>query len=143
MCSLPRGRGARRLRSSRRRLSHGGRTKMSEDKPTEKPEARSFWVTRRGLTILVGVVALTTAALTALLTNIFEKKVEQRNPYVRVVDVGEDDTDPARWGMNWPLQYDGYRRTAIPTRTRFGGHAGSEALPEEKIERDPWLRRMF
>ena len=27
--------------------------------------------------------------------------------------------------------------------TRFGGHGGSEALPEEKIERDPWLKRMF
>ena len=26
------------------------------------------------------------------------------------------------------------------TRTRFGG---SEALPEQKIERDPWLKRMF
>ncbi|NUO54271.1 MAG: ammonia-forming cytochrome c nitrite reductase subunit c552 [Polyangiaceae bacterium] len=116
---------------------------MSETKATEKPEPRSFWVTRRGLTLLVGVVALTTAALTALLTNIFERKVEQRNPYIRVVEVGEDDTDPARWGLNWPLQYDGYRRTAIPTQTRFGGHAGSEALPEEKIDRDRWLQRMF
>ena len=26
---------------------------------------------------------------------------------------------------------------------RFGGHGGSEALPEEKIDRDPWLKRMF
>jgi nitrite reductase (cytochrome c-552) len=33
--------------------------------------------------------------------------------------------------------------TAQATRTRFGGHGGSEALPEEKIERDPWLQRMF
>ena len=37
------------------------------------------------------------------------------------------------------------RTSARPrrTRTRFGGHGGSEALPEEKIERDPWLKRMF
>jgi hypothetical protein len=35
------------------------------------------------------------------------------------------------------------QRTALPTRTRFGGHGGSEALPDEKIERDPWLKRMF
>ncbi|MFP6643676.1 MAG: ammonia-forming cytochrome c nitrite reductase subunit c552 [Candidatus Latescibacterota bacterium] len=28
----------------------------------------------------------------------------------------------------------------MSTRTRFGGHGGSEALPAEKIERDPWLR---
>ena len=84
-----------------------------------------------------------TVAVAALLVNIFERKAEQRTPYVRVVEVGEDDTDPAKWGKNWPAQYDGYRRTALPTRTRFGGHGGNEAMPHEKIERDPWLRRMF
>jgi nitrite reductase (cytochrome c-552) len=60
-----------------------------------------------------------------------------------VVDVGEADTDPAKWGLNWPAQLDGYKRTATTTRTRFGGHGGNEAMPEEKIERDPWLKRMF
>jgi nitrite reductase (cytochrome c-552) len=92
------------------------------------------------LTLLVGVLA---AATTALLTDIFQKKAEQRNPYLRVVEVGENDTDPAKWGRNWPVQYDSYRRTALPTSTKYGGHGGSEALPAEKIERDPWLKRMF
>jgi nitrite reductase (cytochrome c-552) len=46
-------------------------------------------------------------------------------------------------GPNWPKQYDAYKRTALTTRTRFGGHGGSEAMPDEKIERDPWLKRMF
>jgi nitrite reductase (cytochrome c-552) len=96
----------------------------------------------RYLVLIVGVAAVA-AAVTALLTDIFRKKVEQRNPYVRVVEVGEDDTDPTKWAKNWPLQYDGYRRTELPTKTRYGGHGGSEALPDEKIERDPWLRRMF
>jgi nitrite reductase (cytochrome c-552) len=89
------------------------------------------------------VVATLSVGVTALLVNIFQKKVEQQNPYVRLVEVGENDTAAEKWGRNWPLQYDGYRRTAFPTRTRFGGHAGSEALPEEKITRDPWLARMF
>ncbi|MBN2311952.1 MAG: ammonia-forming cytochrome c nitrite reductase subunit c552 [Candidatus Hydrogenedentes bacterium] len=89
------------------------------------------------------VVAGATALVTALLVNIFERKSEARNPYVRLVDVGEDDTDPAKWGINWPKEYESYQRTAIATRTRFGGHGGSEALPAEKIERDPWLKRMF
>jgi len=92
---------------------------------------------------LVAVVALATAAVLALLTNIIERKAETKNPYVRVVEVTEDTTDPAVWGKNWPKQYDSYKRTALATRTRFGGHGGSEALPEEKIERDPWLKRMF
>ena len=58
-------------------------------------------------------------------------------------EVTEDTTDPAKWRANWPKQYDSYLLTAQTTRTRFGGHGGSEALPEEKIARDPWLKRMF
>jgi nitrite reductase (cytochrome c-552) len=91
-------------------------------------------------------VALATAAtlgITALLMNIAERKAEHRQPFVRLVEVSENDTDPAHWGKNWPSQYDGYKRTAITTRTRYGGHGGNEALPTEKIERDPWLQRMF
>src|SRR4051812_13187857 len=88
---------------------------------------------RARLAAIVVVVAAVTAGLTALLMNIFERKAEQRTPYVRVVEVGEDDTDPVTWGKNWPAQFDGYRRTAIPTRTRFGGHGGNEAMPQEKL----------
>jgi nitrite reductase (cytochrome c-552) len=93
--------------------------------------------------ILIVLVAAGTAALSALLINISERKAEQQKPFVRLVEVDEDTTDPAKWGINWPAQYDGYRRTALPTHTRYGGHGGSEALPEQKIERDPWLKRMF
>jgi len=104
---------------------------------------KSLFARRGAYIALTLFVAIAAAAVTALLTNIFQKKVEQRTPYVRVVEVGEDDTDPKKWAKNWPLQYDGYRRTELATKTRFGGHAGSEALPAQKIERDPWLKRMF
>lgn len=102
--------------------------------------------TRRGKTffaLLVLGTALAAAGLTALLLNIAERKAEGRSPWVLLRPVTEDDTDPAVWGVNWPKEYDTYQRTAITTRTRFGGHGGSEALPEEKIERDPWLKRLF
>jgi len=89
------------------------------------------------------VVAAVTAGIAALLVNINERKTEAKSTSVRLVEVTEDTTDPAVWGVNWPKQYDSYQRTAIATRTRFGGHGGSEALPAEKIERDPWLKRMF
>jgi nitrite reductase (cytochrome c-552) len=92
---------------------------------------------------MIIVVAVAFFAVVALLNNISERKSEARNPYVRLVEVDEDTTDPAVWGLNWPKQYDSYIRTALKTKTRFGGHGGSEALPEEKIERDPWLKRMF
>ena len=89
--------------------------------------------------VLAGLGALTTA----LLVNIYERKSEAKNPYIHLVEVGEDDTDPAKWGVNWPKHYESDQLTALATRTRFGGHGGSEALPEQKIERDPWLRRIF
>ena len=92
---------------------------------------------------LVVIVAIATAVVTALLVNIFERKTEAQQTYVRLVEVTEDTTDPAEWGINFPKQYDSYLRTAEATRTRFGGHGGSEALPDQKIERDPWLQRMF
>ena len=93
--------------------------------------------------VVIVLTALASVGVLALLTNIFERKSEAKNPYVRLVEVDENTTDPEVWGKNWPKQYDGYKRTALATRTRFGGHGGSEALPEEKIERDPWLKRMF
>jgi nitrite reductase (cytochrome c-552) len=111
---------------------------MSSQSPSDARARR-----RRLYALLTLAVALVTAGAVALLTNIFERKSEQRSPYVRLVEVGEDDTDPAKWGRNWPAQYDSYKRTALRTSTRFGGHGGSEALPEEKIDRDPWLKRMF
>ena len=93
--------------------------------------------------VVIAVVAVATALVTALLVNIFERKQEAAKPFVRLVEVTEDTTDPALWGVNWPKQFDSYLLTAQQTRTRFGGHGGSEALPAEKIERDPWLKRMF
>jgi nitrite reductase (cytochrome c-552) len=104
-----------------------------------RAEGKGRWLF---LAVAVGA-AVVTAGLAALLVNIAERKEEARRAYVVLRPVGEDDTDPAAWGVNWPKQHDSYRRTATATRTRFGGHGGSEALPEEKLERDPWLRRMF
>ncbi len=106
-------------------------------------ETPSWFQSRAAYGLLTAVVAAAAAGAAVLLVNISERKAEQRAPYLRVVDVGEDDVDAALWGQNWPAQYDGYKKTALRTSTRFGGHGGSEALPDEKIDRDPWLRRMF
>jgi len=107
--------------------------------PTSSPWYRARWV----YLALTAIVAVAAAAGGALIANISEKKAEQRHAFVRVVDVTDNDTDPKKWGQNWPAQYDSYQRTAQKTATKYGGHAGSEALPEQKIDRDPWLKRMF
>ncbi|MCA9402360.1 MAG: ammonia-forming cytochrome c nitrite reductase subunit c552 [Candidatus Omnitrophica bacterium] len=103
--------------------------------------SRSKAVFAYGLVVVVTAVA--TILVAALLMNIRQRKDEAKTRYVRVVDVDEDTVDPAVWGKNWPKQYESYLLTSLSTKTRFGGHGGSEALPEEKIERDPWLKRMF
>jgi nitrite reductase (cytochrome c-552) len=99
---------------------------------------------RRGralaIAAVLGVSAGVAFGAVALLTNIFQRKQEAKNPYLRMVDVTEETTDPTPWGMNWPRQMDGYLRTSDVSRTQYGG---SEALPTEKIERDPWLKRIF
>ncbi len=99
------------------------------------------------------VAAGAAAGATALLVNIFERKVEARNPFYRVVELTDTIEDPAIWGKNFPLQYDGYRRTVDQVRTRFGG---SEAVPRtptaidprsvvarSKLEQDPRLKAMW
>jgi nitrite reductase (cytochrome c-552) len=94
--------------------------------------------------VLLVVIALACAALVflvaGLLTSIVQRKQEARNPFVRLVEVTEETTDPAPWGINWSRQFDAYRRTAESTRTRFGG---SETLPAQKASAFPWLSRMF
>src|SRR5215468_4329652 len=97
---------------------------------------------RRGWMLLAigAIVAVMVFLVTGLLTNIFQRKQEAKNPYLRLVEVTDETTDSTPWGMNWPRQMDGYRRTADISRTQYGG---SEALPAEKIDRDPWLKRLF
>ena len=84
--------------------------------------------------LIGGAAAVGTVLVALLLTNIFERKVEARNPFYRVVELNDTITDPAVWGKNFPQQYDAYRRTVDMTRTRFGG---SEAMPRDPSDFDP------
>lgn len=111
---------------------------------------------RAGRGAIVGVAALAavaTAAVTALLVNIMERQQEAKNPFFRVVELDEDTDDPAVWGKNFPLQYDGYLQTVDQQRTRYGGsealpHAPTEADPrsivaQSRLDEDPRLRTMW
>src|SRR5664280_3633538 len=78
---------------------------------------------KRGLLIalVAGAFALGALGAAALLVNIAERKQEAKNSYVKLVEVTENDVDPAKWGTNWPREYDGYKRTSEPTHTKYGG----------------------
>lgn len=106
------------------------------------------------LLALVAVIAAVAAILGgALLTNIFERKQEGKNPFFRVVELTDDTVDPEIWGKNFPLQYDGYRRTVDQVRTRYGGSEAVHKTPKEsdprsivaqsRLEEDPRLKAMW
>jgi nitrite reductase (cytochrome c-552) len=102
---------------------------------------------------VVVLAAVAAIALAALLVNIFQRRQEARNPFYRVVELTDETTDPAIWGKNFPLQYDGYVKTVDQVRTRYGG---SEAVPrtptsadprshvaQSRLEEDPRLKTMW
>jgi nitrite reductase (cytochrome c-552) len=116
---------------------------MSEtiEPTTKQPDPPAIPRRRKFMFVaLVVAIALATAGVTALLMNVFTRQQEARVPFVRIVDVNEITSDPAEWGKNWPRQYDGYKQTAEVTKTQYGG---SEAMPQQKLDRDPWLKRMY
>jgi nitrite reductase (cytochrome c-552) len=115
---------------------------------TEKPRTRA-----RTLTLVAAVAAIAAVGITALLVNIFQRQLEARDPFHRVVELNDDIVDPAVWGQNFPIQYDGYKRTVDQVRTKYGG---SEAVPrtptaadprsivaQSRLEDDPRLRTMW
>jgi nitrite reductase (cytochrome c-552) len=119
--------------------------------PTPDRARRMSPVTLVLITALVA--ALAAAGGAALLVNIMERKEEAHNPFFRVVELTDQTEDPAVWGKNFPMQYDGYKRTVDQVRTRYGG---SEAVPrtpddvdprsvvaQSKLEEDPRLKTMW
>ncbi len=105
---------------------------------------RSFFKHRRSrgntrLLVMTFVAASLGALLiAALVVSMFTRKLEAQEPYVRVVEVDELSVDPEPWGLNWPHHYDGWKSTA---GDKFYG--GSSALPESKLDQQPWLKRLY
>ncbi|MBK9528399.1 MAG: ammonia-forming cytochrome c nitrite reductase subunit c552 [Acidobacteria bacterium] len=106
--------------------------------------------------VVVSVAFLAFAAAIlglGLLTNILERKNEAKNPFFRVVELTDDTTDPEVWGKNFPLQYDGYKKTVDQVRTRFGGSEAVHKTPKDsdprsmvaqsRLEEDPRLKTMW
>ena len=106
------------------------------------PTGRSWWL------IVLGFLGV--AGLTVLLARAPHQHLRAQaggpTAFVRLVEVTEDTMDPKVWGQNWPAQYDSYLKTSLPTTTKYGGRGlgASDAGPaEQKLDRDPWLRRIF
>lgn len=82
--------------------------------------------------------AIATALVAWVLITIYGRKQEARTQFVRVAEVSEISTDPEPWGLNWPHHFDGWKSTA---GDKFYG--GSNAMPQSKLETQPWLKRLY
>lgn len=88
---------------------------------------------------IFAVAVILTAAVAALLVNVNSRKNEAAEYPLKVVEIGENELDPAVWGQNFPRQYDSFVRTEENYgQTPYGG---SEAY--SKLERHPDLLRLW
>jgi nitrite reductase (cytochrome c-552) len=109
--------------------------------------------TGRWIVLAALLSAVVTLAVAALLTNIFERRQEARNPFYRVVELTDSTVDPAIWGKNFPQQYDDYRKTVDMVYTRYGGSEATPRTPtaidprrvvaQSRLEEDPRLMQMW
>ncbi len=92
--------------------------------------------------IIILLVAAATATVLWVREHIEKRKEEAKQVVFRIVDLTEQTVDPAEWGKNFPRQYDGYKRAAELTGTRYGG-GGSDTMATDKLVQDPRLKTIF
>lgn len=101
----------------------------------------SFW-TRRNFILLALAFVLGAGlmlGIAALLVNIQQRQEEAAQYPLKVVDIAENELDPAVWGRNFPREYDRFVLTANDTiSTTYGG-----SIPYSKLERYPVLKRLW
>lgn len=105
-----------------------------------RSDSRSGAVAPALLTVALAVGVMAALAVGWLLVTIGERKGETAQPFELIVPLDDDTTDPETWGASFPSQYESYLRTTDWERTR---HGGSDAIPRQKLEEDPWLRAMW
>ncbi|GIK56320.1 MAG: ammonia-forming cytochrome c nitrite reductase subunit c552 [Chloroflexi bacterium] len=85
------------------------------------------------------LAAALTVVVAALLLNINQRKQEAVQFPLKVVEIAAGELDPAVWGLNFPSQYDSFKRT----QENYGEtpYGGSE--PYSKLERYPAMIRLW
>ena len=83
--------------------------------------------------IIIVLVAAVVALLALLGTSILERRWEAQRPPLVLKPIAEWEPDNAKWGENYPREYESFLRTReTTTKTKFGG-----ASPRDYLEEDP------
>lgn len=95
------------------------------------------------VTVAVGI--LLGLGIAALLVTIVIRRQEARLTYFQIVEIREDEPDPAVWGRNFPNQYEAYiktlRTSELVKYSAYGRYGGSEAF--SKLEQHPDYVKIF
>ncbi len=83
--------------------------------------------------LVFGGAVLLTIGVALLLLNINERQQEARQYPLQIVEIAEDEIDPAVWGLNFPLHYDRF----MMTQTDYGETPYGGSTAYSKLERYP------
>ena len=109
------------------------KAKFSDSEP--RPIRLPLWV---GVG-LAGLLAIAVIALGLLSISIMERRWEAQRPILVAAEIGPWESDNAKWGQNYPRQYERYSMTKITdTQTKFGG-----SVPRDYLEEDPMQVILF
>ena len=109
---------------------------MSEETTgAAKPKSKRLWL----YIGLFALAAVLTIVVVGLLANIQGKKDEANQYPLKVVEMDEDELDPAVWGLNFPVQYDSFKQT----ETNYGRTAYGGSEPYSKLEAYPAMTRLW
>jgi len=100
---------------------------------------KSVFYTRWFPFLLFSTAVLGTVAVLLILFNIRQRKVEGLQYPLKIVDIQDEEIDPALWGKNFPFEYDRFIKTEVDYgETEFGG-----SVPYSKLERYPAMKRLW
>jgi nitrite reductase (cytochrome c-552) len=88
--------------------------------------------------VFIGALLLT-VGVAMLLININNRQQEARQYPLQVVEIAEDEIDPAVWGLNFPTHYDRF----MMTQTDYGETPYGGSTAYSKLERYPAMIRLW
>lgn len=89
--------------------------------------------------MIVILVAVIVVLLGLLAVSVMERRWEAQRPALVLKPIAEWEPDNAKWGQNYPREYDSYLKTRITdTKTKFGG-----AFPRDYLDADPYKVILF
>ena len=90
--------------------------------------------------IMIVILAAVIVVLLGLMAiSVMERRWEAQRPALVLKPIAEWEPDNAKWGQNYPQEYDSYLKTRITdTKTMFGG-----AFPRDYLDADPYKIILF